>query len=49
MIIKYYFYLAIAFIAVFVAAIFTIYRGHMAGAALIQLLQNASIVSVLQQ
>ncbi len=33
MIIKYYFYLAIAFITVFVAAIFTIYRGHMVGAA----------------
>ena len=33
MMIKYYFYLAIAFITVFVAAIFTIYRGHMVGAA----------------
>jgi hypothetical protein len=33
MIKKYYFYLAIAFITVFVAAIFTIDKGHMDGTA----------------
>jgi hypothetical protein len=42
---KYYFYLVIAFITIFVAAIFTVYGRNMAGAAAAQIESNSTFTT----